>query len=114
MLEILDRIVTEIVAAAIIGMSVHWLRAGRQQGYGPKFIKYENQAVRYQVRDLIEFINQSRYSPADLKAKRDWKADRRLERSSPARPRFRRTRAYVEAERIHDLLKAEKSTKGNS
>jgi hypothetical protein len=108
MLETIDRIVPESIAAEVIGMSVYWLRTARLKGSGPTFIKIGT-AVRYHVSDLVEFREAHKLTPARATAKREWKADRRLEPRGqrPAR-RFKRTPAYVEAMRIELALQKTK------
>jgi predicted DNA-binding transcriptional regulator AlpA len=53
----LDSLLNERDAAAFLGLSDRTLQKWRVCGGGPIFIKIGGKAVRYQRRDLIEWIN---------------------------------------------------------
>ncbi|MFC7334791.1 helix-turn-helix transcriptional regulator [Rhodocista pekingensis] len=49
----LDRLITEMEAAAFIGYTVRALQNWRVRGGGPRFVKVSARSVRYRRRDLI-------------------------------------------------------------
>lgn len=53
---------TEVDAAARLGLKVATLRAWRHQGRGPAFVRL-GRAIRYLASDLEEFLNANRHSP---------------------------------------------------
>lgn len=50
-----DKLLNEIAAAEMLGLSPSWLRQHRCKGTGPKFIKM-GRAVRYRVSDLAAYV----------------------------------------------------------
>jgi hypothetical protein len=53
---------TEVDAAARLGLKVATLRAGRHQGRGPAFVRL-GRAIRYLVHDLDAFMHANRHAP---------------------------------------------------
>jgi predicted DNA-binding transcriptional regulator AlpA len=58
-----DRAITEHEAAAILGLSVATLRAWRQRGIGPRFVKLGRRAVRYLPSEIQRFVVSNTVSP---------------------------------------------------
>jgi predicted DNA-binding transcriptional regulator AlpA len=58
-----DRAITELEAAALLGLSVAALRQWRHRGRGPNFMRF-GRAVRYLPSDLDAFIRKSTVTPA--------------------------------------------------
>ena len=56
--------VTERVASTYLGMSVPWLRQGRQHGRGPAYVRI-GRSVRYLVSDLEAWLQAHRVEPRD-------------------------------------------------
>lgn len=52
-----ENLLHEGEVAAMIGLSVHWLRRKRWAGGGIPFIKFDGGAVRYRKRDVEAFTN---------------------------------------------------------
>ena len=50
-----EKLLTEIEAAPVLGMSRAWLQRKRWEGGGPPYVKYDR-AVRYRSSDLIAWI----------------------------------------------------------
>jgi predicted DNA-binding transcriptional regulator AlpA len=57
-----DEPLTEVDAAARLGLKVATLRAWRHQGRGPAFVRL-GRAIRYLASDLDEFLNANRHRP---------------------------------------------------
>jgi hypothetical protein len=57
-------LLTELEAAPILGVSVHWLRKKRSQGGGPPYIKY-GRAVRYETNALLAYRDAHRRGSLD-------------------------------------------------
>lgn len=57
-----DRAITELEAAALLGLSVAALRQWRHRGRGPTFMRF-GRAVRYLPSDLSEFVRESAVTP---------------------------------------------------
>ena len=55
---------TEAQAAELLNVSVRTLQAWRQRGGGPAFIRLANRLVRYEVREIEEFIKGRRVAAA--------------------------------------------------
>ena len=53
---------TELEAAARLGLKVATLRAWRHQGRGPAYLRL-GRAVRYLAGDIEEFLNANRHNP---------------------------------------------------
>ena len=53
---------TEPDAAARLGLKVATLRAWRQQGRGPAFVRL-GRAIRYLARDIDDFVHANRHAP---------------------------------------------------
>ena len=53
---------TEVDAAARLGLKVATLRAWRHQGRGPAFVRL-GRAIRYLVHDLDAFMDANRHAP---------------------------------------------------
>lgn len=65
-------LLTDILAAAYLGLKPPTLRSWRCRGVGPTFVKLgpgRNAAVRYDPIDLEEFVEQGRHvSPSSVRA----------------------------------------------
>jgi predicted DNA-binding transcriptional regulator AlpA len=62
-----DQPLTELEAAARLGLKVATLRAWRCQGRGPAYVRL-GRAVRYLLADIEEFLNSNRHAPRDADA----------------------------------------------
>ena len=51
-------LLNEHEAADLLGMSVHWMRKGRYEGFGPNVTRVGSRAVRYDYADIIAFRDQ--------------------------------------------------------
>ena len=60
--DILDYLVNEKLAAARLDVSTKTLQSWRVSGYGPKAVWLSSRAVRYSIRDLIEFQKSRTFS----------------------------------------------------
>lgn len=60
--DILDNLMNEKEAAGILCYSVRALQNWRCRGGGPKFIKVSSRSIRYQRRDLNEWIEERKIS----------------------------------------------------
>ena len=56
--ENLDALVKERVAASFYDCSISKLQKDRMTGRGPAFVRLSTKAIRYRVRDLIEFAQE--------------------------------------------------------
>lgn len=59
-----QNLIDDKAAAAVLGVSPSTLRSWRCRGVGPAFVKLgtgRNAAVRYDLRDLAQFIEQGRH-----------------------------------------------------
>ena len=59
-----QNLIDDNAAAAVLGVSPPTLRSWRCRGIGPTFVKLgagRNAAVRYDLRDLAEFVEQGRH-----------------------------------------------------
>ena len=54
--------VTEVEAAARLGLKVATLRAWRHQGRGPAYVRL-GRAIRYLASDLNDFVHANRHAP---------------------------------------------------
>ena len=59
---------TETEAAARLGLKVPTLRAWRNQGRGPAYVRL-GRAIRYLVSDLDEFLHSNRHTPGASEAR---------------------------------------------
>jgi predicted DNA-binding transcriptional regulator AlpA len=78
-----DRVVSEAVAAEIVGVSIDTLRRVCGRGEGPRRIKLSPRRVGYRIRDLESWLNErSRDSKAMTKSRGAGRtpADRNLRR----------------------------------
>ena len=57
-----ERAITEIEAAAMLGLSVATLRMWRHRGRGPTFVRF-GRAVRYLTSELDDFVRRSTVVP---------------------------------------------------
>lgn len=48
-----DALLSELAAAALLGISTRTLQAWRQRGGGPMFVRISSRCVRYRKRDLV-------------------------------------------------------------
>lgn len=48
-------LLNEYEAAEMLGMSVHWIRKARYEGFGPRVTRVGKTAVRYDRDDLLAF-----------------------------------------------------------
>ena len=55
---------TEAEAAARLGLKVATLRAWRNQGRGPAYLRF-GRAIRYLAADIDDFLQSNRHVPAD-------------------------------------------------
>jgi hypothetical protein len=54
----MQKLMTEKETAALVGMSVHWLRRKRWEGGGIPFVKLsEHGAVRYAEETVVQYID---------------------------------------------------------
>ena len=53
----MDRFIDEKEAARISGMSRYWFQKRRCTGGGPPYIKINGHAVRYPLKELVDWIN---------------------------------------------------------
>ncbi|MEZ5814417.1 MAG: helix-turn-helix domain-containing protein [Alphaproteobacteria bacterium] len=51
------KLLNQVQAADMLGMSISWMERKRWEGGGPKYIKIKH-AVRYRKEDLEEWINE--------------------------------------------------------
>lgn len=54
----MDQLLTEAQAADLICYSQRALQNWRQRGGGPKYVKVSARSIRYQRRDVLEWIEQ--------------------------------------------------------
>ena len=57
-----DQLLTEKDAASLIGYTPRALQNWRLRGGGPQYVKVSARSVRYQRRDVIEWIDQRKQS----------------------------------------------------
>jgi predicted site-specific integrase-resolvase len=54
---VVDRMLTALQAATILGVAVETLKKWRQRsGKGPKYVKYPDGAIRYRLSTVMKFI----------------------------------------------------------
>lgn len=53
-------LLTEKQAAEFLGFTARALQKWRIQGTGPKFVRISSRAIRYQVQDLIDWIEENK------------------------------------------------------
>ena len=58
------RLLNEEEAGEVIGMSKFWLRKARYEGFGPKVTRVGSRAVRYDVADLLEYMDECKEGAA--------------------------------------------------
>jgi hypothetical protein len=56
----LEPLLHERDAAAVLGVSVAWMRRCRWAGTGPEYVKLNNGSVRYEPTALVRYIDQNR------------------------------------------------------
>lgn len=61
-----EYLITESQAAEFLGISVKTAQGWRFKGEGPQFVKVGKKAIRYQIQDLLDWIEfQKRRSTSD-------------------------------------------------
>jgi predicted DNA-binding transcriptional regulator AlpA len=60
--QVTNQPLTESEAAARLGLKVATLRAWRNQGRGPAYVRL-GRAIRYLVTDIEDFLSENRHSP---------------------------------------------------
>ena len=58
-----ERLVNDVTAAEILGLSVITLRNWRCLGKGPRYLKLNGRAIRYRVSDLLAWAEQYTVTP---------------------------------------------------
>lgn len=66
---------TEMEAAARLGLKVATLRAWRHQGRGPAYVRL-GRAIRYLALDIDEFLTSSRHTPRNAHSQEKDHAER--------------------------------------